>query len=347
LKKILLLATGGTLAARESGEGLVPSMVADEILRYVPEIKSFCEVSAKQILNIDSSNIQPEDWLLISRTIKTHYDAYDGFVITHGTDTMAYTAGALSYLIQNPAKPIVLTGSQKPIDQKNSDAIQNIFDAFWFSVHPENSGVYLVFDEKAIVGTRASKVRSKSCDAFESINYPEAAHIHYPKAASQVLPNIPHREKGNKQKVKFYDQLDSNVFLLKLIPGIEPEILEYVGQRCDAVVIESYGMGGVPFADRRNFLRQVERLAKLGKIVAVATQVKSEGSDLSVYEVGKKALQSVPLLQSMDMTVEAVVTKLMWILSMTKVFKEVEGLFYTPINEDISLFPAFWKTPIP
>jgi len=347
LKKILLLATGGTLAARESGKGLVPSMMADEILHFIPEVKGFCEVSARQILNIDSSNIQPEDWLLISRTIKTHYDAYDGFVITHGTDTMAYTASALSYLIQNPAKPIVLTGSQKPIDQKNSDAIQNIFDAFWFSVHPENSGVYLVFDEKAIVGTRASKVRSKSYDAFESINYPEAAHIHYPKPASRVPsnvpPNGPQREKRKNRRVKFYDQLNSSVFLLKLIPGIEPEILDYVGQRYDAVVIESYGMGGLPFADRRNFLKQVERLAKLGKIVAVATQVKSEGSDLSVYEVGMKALQSVPLLQSMDMTVEAVVTKLMWILSLTKVFREVEGLFYTPVNEDISLFPAFRK----
>ena len=348
MKKILLLATGGTLAARDSENGLVPSMMADEILHHVPEIKGFCEVSAKQILNIDSSNIQPEDWLLISRTIKTHYETYDGFVITHGTDTMAYTACALSYLIQNPAKPIVLTGAQKPIDQKNSDAIQNIFDAFWFSVHPENSGVYLVFDERAIVGTRASKVRSKSCDAFESINYPEAAHIHYPKTAiaSHSLNIGLYRKMLKKQEVKYYDQLNSSVFLLKLIPGIEPEILEYVGQRYDAVVIESYGMGGLPFADRRNFLKQVERLANQGKIVAVATQVKSEGSDLSVYEVGMKALQSVPLLQSMDMTVEAVVTKLMWILSTTKVFKEVEGLFYTPVNEDISLLPAFWKTPI-
>jgi L-asparaginase len=123
---------------------------------------------------------------------------------------------------------------------------------------------------------------------------------------------------------------------------MEPEILEYVGRRYDAIVIEGYGMGGVPFIDRRNFLERVEYLAAQGKIFTVATQVKNEGSDLSVYEVGIRAAKGAPLLQSMDMPVETVVTKLMWILSQTKEFKEVEKLFYTPINEDISLFPAHW-----
>ena len=331
MKKILLLTTGGTLASSDSGEGFAPDMPPDEILRHVPEIKSFCEVKAIQILNIDSSNIQPEDWLLIMRTIREHYDSFDGFVITHGTDTMAYTASALSYLIQNSSKPIVLTGSQKPIDQKDSDAQQNVFDAFWFCVHKQNTGVYLVFDGKAIIGTRASKVKTKSMDAFESINYPVAASIHYPKAA------VHFKKKTKKTEPVFYNSIKPGVFLLKLIPGIEPEILEYVGQYYDAIVIESYGMGGVPFADRRNFLKQVRRLAVQGKILAVATQVKMEGSDLTVYEVGMKTLQSVALLQSRDMTIEAVVTKLMWILAQTNDFKIVEKLFYTPVNDDITL----------
>ena len=337
LKKILLLATGGTISAKDSSEGLVPSLAPDEILNHVPELKSFCDVATMQILNIDSSNIQPEDWLLISRTIRENYGLFDGFVITHGTDTMAYTASALSYLIQNPAKPIVLTGSQKPIHAGDSDARHNIIDAFWFCARSNSSGVYLCFDGKALLGTRASKVKSKSYDAFESINYPVAAYIHY----RQPVPRI-HLGKPNDGIVEFYDQLDPSVFLLKLIPGMEPEILEYVGQRYDAIVVEGYGMGGVPFADRRNFLEQVERLAANGKILTVATQVKTEGSDLSVYEVGIRAARRLPLLQSMDMTVETVVTKLMWILSKTKVFKEVERLFYTPVNDDIALFPAHW-----
>ena len=336
-KKILLLATGGTITAMDSGDGLAPSLPSDDILLHVPEVESFCDVSTKQILNIDSSNIQPEDWLLISRTIREHYDSFDGFVVTHGTDTMAYTASALSYLIQNPSKPIVLTGSQKPIHQGDSDARNNVINSFWFCTQSDISGVYLCFDGKVFVGTRASKVKSRSYDAFESINFPVAAYIHY----RQPVPRI-HLGKSAKKRIKFYDQLDPGVFLLKLIPGMEPEILEHVGQRYDAIVIEGYGMGGVPFADKRNFLEWVERLAAQGKILAIATQVKTEGSDLSVYEVGKRAAQLVPLLQSMDMTVETVVTKLMWILSKTKVFKEVERLFYTPINEDISIFPNHW-----
>jgi len=335
LKKILLLTTGGTISAKDAGGGLVPSLQSDEMLRYVPEVKTFCSVTVMQILNIDSSNIQPEDWLLIARTIRDHYDLFDGFVITHGTDTMAYTASALSYLIQNPAKPIVLTGSQKPIDQEDSDARQNIIDAFWFSVQPDISGVYLSFNGKVFVGTRASKVKTKSYDAFESINYPVAAYIHY----KQPVPRI-HLGRQVNKPVEFFDALNPHVFLLKLIPGMEPEILEYVGQRYDGIVIEGYGLGGVPFTDGRNFLEWVERLTACGKILTVATQVKSEGSDLSVYEVGVRAASRVPLLQSMDMTVETVVTKLMWILARTKVFKEVEKLFYTPINEDIALFPA-------
>ena len=337
MKRILLIATGGTVAAQDSGGGLVPSLNSDEILCQIPEIKSFCEVSSLQILNIDSSNIQPEDWLLIGRTIRERYDSYDGFVITHGTDTMAYTASVLSYLIQNPSKPIVLTGSQKPIHQGDSDARNNVINSFWFCAQSGISGVYLCFDGKVFVGTRASKVKSRSYDAFESINFPVAAYIHY----RQPVPRI-HLGKPANKTTEFFDKLNPGVFLLKLIPGMEPEILEHVGQRYDAIVIEGYGMGGVPFADKRNFLEQVERLAAREKILAIATQVKTEGSDLSVYEVGKRAAEHVPLLQSMDMTVETVVTKLMWILSRTKEFKEVEKLFYTPINEDIAIFPNHW-----
>ena len=335
MKKILLLTTGGTISAKDTESGLAPSLQSDDILRYVPEVISFCDVTTMQILNIDSSNIQPEDWLLITRTIREHYDQFDGFVITHGTDTMAYTSSALSYLIQNSSKPIVLTGSQKPIHQEDSDARRNVVDSFWFCIQSDIGGVYLCFNGKAIVGTRASKVKSKSCDAFESINYPVAAFIQY----KQPVPRI-HVGRPPDKPVEFFDALNPRVFLLKLVPGIEPEILEYVEHRYDAIVIEGYGLGGVPFIDGRNFLEWIERLSGCGKILALATQVKTEGSDLSVYEVGVRATRRVSLLQSMDMTVETVVTKLMWILSTTKDFKEVEKLFYTPINEDIALFPT-------
>ena len=338
MKKILLIATGGTIAATDSGEGLHPTISPEEILKLIPKVKTFCEINALQVLNIDSSNIQPEEWLLITKTIKENYDDYDGFVITHGTDTMAYTSSALSYLIQGSGKPIVITGSQKPIDDDTGDARKNLTDAFWFCSQPEIKGVYLVFNGKAIIGTRASKVKTKSYDAFESINYPLVAQLDINRQAF-----LQSRNKSESNTVQFFDQIDPGVFLLKLVPGMEPEILNYVGERYDAIVVESYGMGGLPFANKRNFLEQVEKMASRGKILVVATQVKSEGSDLSVYEVGMRAAQSVPLLQSMDMTVEAVVTKLMWILAQTKDFKKVEKLFYTTVHEDISIFPSNWE----
>ena len=123
-KRILMIATGGTIASKRSETGLKPLITSDELLSYVPDARHFCQADAIQVLNIDSTNIQPEHWLLIARTIEDHYNQYDGFVICHGTDTMAYTAAALSYLIQNSPKPIVITGAQKPIDLEITDAKQ-------------------------------------------------------------------------------------------------------------------------------------------------------------------------------------------------------------------------------
>lgn len=334
MRNILLISTGGTIAAIDKGEGLQPELSSEDLVDMIPETRAFCTIHTLQVFNIDSSNIQPENWLELAAAIQREYDRYDGFVITHGTDTMAYTSSMLSYLIQNPAKPIVITGSQKPIVQEG-DGRKNLLDAFWFASRLQVAGVYLVFDGKAIVGTRASKVKSKSYDAFESINYPVAAYLdNQSPLPSLPLPQAP---------LVYYHQLNPKVFLLKLIPGIEPDILDYVGLRYDAIVIESYGMGGLPFADGRNFLDRVEHLAAQEKIVVIATQVKNEGSDLSVYQIGLDTAQRICLLQSMDMTIEAVVTKLMWILSFTREFKEVQRLFYQPVHQDIQLWPADWS----
>ena len=252
------------------------------------------------------------------------------FVLTHGTDTMAYTASALSYLIQNPDKPIVLTGSQKPIGYPISDAVKNLTDSFVLACQDQMAGVYLVFDGKAIFGTRARKIRSKSYDAFESVNHPNAAQIY----DGRVIRYFPEQVKAGGPL--FYDRVRPSVFLLKLIPGLEPDVLEYVGARYDVIVIESYGVGGVPFVDQRNFLEKVEKLAAQGKLVVVTTQVLFEGSDIGVYAVGQKAMGCPLLMQSYDMTVEAVVTKLMWLLGQTADGEEIRRRFYQPVNRDLS-----------
>lgn len=329
MKNILLIATGGTIASVSTDHGLVPGTSGKEILSYVPEAESVCHIDVKQILNLDSTNLQPEHWLKIVRGIQEVYDQYDGFVITHGTDTMAYTAAALSYLIQNSAKPIIITGAQKPISAPITDAKKNLMDSIRFAARDNVSGVYIVFDGKAILGTRARKVRSKSYSAFESINYPVAAFIDDRRILQYV------EENDNHSQVTFYYEINPRVFLLKLIPGMEPDILRYIGERCDAIIIESYGVGGIPFYNKRNFLEELKQLTMSGKIVVIATQVMLEGSDAEVYEVGFKAVNQYNILQAYDMTVEAAAVKLMWILAQTHQFEEVKKLFYYPVSHDI------------
>ena len=171
-KKILLLATGGTIACKPTSRGvLAPAISAAELLQFVPELEGMCRIDTMQLYDLDSTNIGPEHWCGMAKAIRDHYGEYDGFVIAHGTDTMAYTAAALSYMVQNPAKPIVLTGSQKSIYNRDTDARNNLLHAFAYAVSEGAWGVQIVFDNLVILGTRARKVRSKSLNAFSSIDY--------------------------------------------------------------------------------------------------------------------------------------------------------------------------------
>ncbi len=328
-KNILLIATGGTIASKKTDEGLAPQITSEELLGYVPEIKEFCNVDAIQLLNIDSTNIQPEHWILITETIENNYSIYDGFVISHGTDTMSYTSAALSYLIQNSDKPVIITGAQKPINADITDAKKNLLDSFRFAIEKDVAGVYLVFDGKAILGTRARKVKSKSYSAFESINFPVAAIIDDNRITKYI------RNEKFTGEVKFFKGIYPSIFLLKLAPGMEPDVLDYIGEKYEGVVIESYGVGGLPFQDRRNFLEKLGNLTENGKIIVIATQVMFEGSDMGIYEVGIKALRKYKVLQAYDMTIEAAITKLMWIMAITRDFDEIKEKFYTRINEDL------------
>ncbi|MCX8047978.1 MAG: asparaginase, partial [Anoxybacillus gonensis] len=164
MKNILLLATGGTIASVPSEEGLTPKLTAEELTSYITIDNQPYRLHSQILMNIDSTNMQPEHWRDIAEAIYTHYDQYDGFVVTHGTDTMAYTAAALSYMIQNSHKPIVLTGSQVPIGFPKTDAKKNIRDALRFACE-DVGGVFVVFDGRVILGTRAVKMRTKSYDA--------------------------------------------------------------------------------------------------------------------------------------------------------------------------------------
>ncbi len=206
MKKILLLATGGTIASRPTAAGgLAPAITSVELLACVPELADLCAVDAVQVFNLDSTNVGPAQWQSIVHCIKENYDTYDGFVIAHGTDTMAYTAAALSYMVQNSAKPVVLTGSQKSIYNRDTDARNNLYRAFVYAVSDGAWGVQLVFDNKVILGTRARKTRTRSFNAFSSIDYPETAVFRDTRLVLFL------RRPAAMPPVRFYEKLDPPV----------------------------------------------------------------------------------------------------------------------------------------
>ena len=332
MKHILLIATGGTIASRPTENGLAPQLLADDILRCVPALGSLCHIDAVQPMNIDSTNMSPDCWLALADCLRAHYDQYDGFVIAHGTDTMAYTACALSYLVQQSGKPIVLTGAQKSIYVQDTDARRNLYDAFVAAQDDNLAGVYIVFDGRVILGTRARKTRTKSMNAFSSIDYPDVALIR----DGRILHYI--RQPRPQTPPAFYGRLDASVFVLRLIPGMNPEVLRLLASQFDALVIESFGVGGLPCYEQTDFLSAAAAWSSAGKPIVITTQVPHEGSDLAVYQVGARAAAQPGILQAYTMTVEAVVTKLMWILPQTRDLTEIKRLFYTPIACDLLQF---------
>ena len=327
MKRILMLGTGGTIASEMTKDGLVPELTSKQLLASVPEISEICNVDCRQLFSLDSTNIRPEHWLIIAEAIKENYDNYDGFVISHGTDTMAYTAAALSYLVRDSKKPIVLTGAQKPISFDSTDSKINLRDSF-ICACSDMHGVQIVFNGKVILGTRARKTRSKSFQAFSSINYPYLASISDGFMLKYI--DIPHENAPT-----FADTLEPNVGLLKMIPGISSDVVEFMVNKYDALIIESFGVGGLPSYEGTDFYNVIKRGVENGKIIVITTQVQNEGSDLEVYNVGNLIKKNLRVLEAYDMTTESVVAKLMWILGQTKDFDEVCKRFYTPVAFDI------------
>lgn len=327
-KKVLFIAMGGTIASEITEDGLQPELTPQALLDKVPAIESLAIVDSIELTSLDSTNITPEHWVLAAKTVEENYDAYDGFVISHGTDTMAYTAAGLSYLIQNSHKPIVLTGAQNPINYENTDSKVNLFDAFICATTETLAGVFLVFNGELILGTRARKTKTKNYRAFSSINYPVIATIQ----EGHIIQYIDTPKVGAPT---FHHTMNENVGLLKMIPAMDHDVLEFLLKKKDAVVIESFGVGGMPSYHDNIFHRLILEYANQGKIVVMTTQVQEEGSDIGVYSVGKSLKHRKNVLEAYDMTTECVLAKLMWILSFTKDEEEIEKLFYTPVAKDI------------
>lgn len=328
MKKILLIATGGTIASQSGAQGLIPELAAENLLKCVPEIYEFCQPSALQIYNIDSTNITPSHWIKLATTIAENYDNYDGFVVCHGTDTMSYTAAMLSYMVQHSPKPIVLTGSQKPIDKEDTDARVNLRDSFLYAASDAASDVVIVFQGNVIAGTKAKKIRTKSYNAFASVDFPNLAVIRDGKIVQYITT-------PKQDKPEFFLKLNEKVGLLTLTPGARREILDAYFRHHDAVVLSGYGTGGIPEGEYYGFYDIIQSWERKGKTLVVTTQVQQEGSDMNVYQVGRGWKNRFDLLESYSMTYESIITKLMWILAQTKEDDEVRKLFYKTVNYDL------------
>lgn len=328
-----MLTTGGTIASVPGEEGLVPAFSGKELIALLPQLKETGHIETKAITNLDSSNMQPEEWILMAQQIYRELRKYDGFVITHGTDTMAYTSAALSYMLPNLGVPVVLTGSQLPLDAPGTDAKKNMLHAFILATN-KFPGVFVVFDGKVIRGTRAVKTSSTGLSAFESINAPYAGSFEGNKIIRDAAPPYPREAYQPGIPTGLKDNLDTNILLLKLFPGMRPELLsELPSLGYSGLVVESFGAGGLPF-HRRDLLHEIKKLLSRNIPVAVTTQCWRKGTDFSIYEVGRKTSRA-GVIPGGNMTTEALVTKLMWTLGQTRNLEEVKKIMQTNLCGEV------------
>lgn len=327
--KLLFITTGGTIASVQTPHGLVPLLTSTELLEHLPELGGLCEPDTLSLCSIDSTDVTPAHWLRMAQAIRENYARYDGFVLCHGTDTMGYTAAALSYLIQNADKPIILTGAQQPIANTITDAKKNLRDSVITARDPGSRGVMVVFGGKVIAGTRAKKSKTISYDAFDSVNMPVLAQVQGDRLVRYLPTPWP------DGPVTFYRSLSDRVFLLKLTPGLAPDLLGAIFDRYDCVIVESFGVGGIPQALMEGFAAGLGRYEDTRKVLVLTTQVTYEGSDVGIYEVGKRVRERFSFLEAHDMTIEAVYTKCMWLLAQDcRSFAELQQRFYSPVNFD-------------
>jgi len=313
--RVMIIYTGGTFGMTYDAKGVLLPFDFSLILEHLPTLRNlFLEISVISFDHpIDSSNIEPGHWQLIGKIILDHYESQDGFVVLHGTDTMAYTASALSFMLQNLAKPVVFTGAQLPISEPRSDARENLITALEIASARENGKsivpeVCIYFDDELIRGSRAKKVESLHFDAFNSENYPLLARagvkIDYALSAIRTPGEGP---------LKLLEKFDTQVSILKLFPGIKEEIIAPIlgNPNLKALILETFGSGNAPSAPW--FIQLLKKGISNGLIILNISQCPGGMVIQGKYETSR-TLQEIGVISGGDMTIEAAVTKLMLLL---------------------------------
>ena len=326
-KHILLITTGGTIASVPGGEGLEPHR-SDVMERELQMLRTYYDISVRDVMCLDSSNIRPEEWQFIATEIFEHREGFDGIVVSHGTDTMAYTASAVTFMLPNIDLPVVFTGSQLPLRDMLSDGPDNLRTAFAMAASGR-PGIFLAFDRKIMLGCRAVKVRASGFSAFESVNARYAGIVSNQGLVldEQVLPN-------RQGEARLCTDVSRDVFLLKLTPGLNPAIFDMLAAMgYKGIVVEAFGLGGFNVLGKG--LRGIRRAVEDGVSVVVTTQCLYDSSDLRVYQVGNKLLD-LGVIQARDMTTEAAMTKLMWGIGQGYSQEEIAKLFARNIAGEVT-----------
>ncbi len=327
--KVLILFCGGTIVMAKTEQGILDMIDRDQavqaLLNIELRIQGIADLTVEYVDNIDSSNITAQHWDTIAKVIDKNYDKYDGFVITHGTNTMAYTSSALTFSLKDIGKPVVLTGSQIPGNQIETDARRNFVNSIRLATM-DISGVMVVFDEEIILGARASKVSESKLDAFETINWDDLGEIRL-----DIRLSDQHRPRHNRS-LKLQTGFDENIAVITLFPQMNPAILKAVlSEKISGVILRGYGAGGISYA----YLDILKDLKKRKIPVVVSTQCMEGATMMHMDDVGTRALQA-GVIQAHDMSIECTIVKLMWALKRAP-YEKISAIIHQNYTGEINV----------
>lgn len=336
--KILLIYTGGTIGMKKDFEtGALRAFNFSKLLQRIPELKQLdCEIETISFENpIDSSDMNPEKWSKIATIIEDKYTSFDGFVVLHGSDTMSYSASALSFMLENLSKPVIFTGSQLPIGDLRTDAKENLITAIQIASLRENdkpviSEVCLYFEYKLYRGNRTTKINAEHFKAFTSPNYPDLVEsgVHLKLNSELFLPL-----KSDLQ-LKVHKNLDNNVAIIKMFPGINEAVLSAIFDvpSLKGIILETYGAGNAPTEDW--FINLLKKAINKGLHIINVTQCSAGSVSMGQYETST-SLKEIGIISGKDITTEAAITKLMYLLGQKIAPNEFKEIFETSLRGEM------------